>query len=303
MSDKRIPIFVGDGGGIRCVTGLVLAEELSTRLQAPMAQIFGKGMIGGVSGSGINAGLLVHPRGISPDDGIDFYIEEGSKIFRRHVLEPPPLFEPKFANNYLAEALQKHLGDATLNQSRCPVFIPVWDIEKQDAWWYTEKDYSPIWLACRATAAVPAHFPLWGTLCDGGVFGSNCTLWALAHARELYGRDAKFLIISVGTSWGSDVIDSVGLHAAGDLRWLLPIIKTLADANPIVTEKMLPLLVGPDDILFRWKLPMPAAPGPSTAFDDGSKENVAALVKFAQDVILAREAEVSAICRELAATL
>ncbi len=301
MRDKLIPVFCGDGGGIRCVTGLVLADEISNRLQAPMASLFAHGLIAGVSGSGINTGLMAHPAGISPEEGIEFYIDEGSKIFQRHILEPPPLFEPKFANNYLAEALQKHLGTATLNQALCPVFIPVWDLSAQAPWWYTERDFSPIWIACRATAAVPAYIPTWGPLCDGGVFGSNCTLWALHRARELYGRDAKFLIISCGTSWGSDVIDSVGLHVAGDLKWMLPIIKQLADANPIVTELMTPGLVGPEDIYFRWKMPTPTPPGPSPNFDDGSKDNVDALIKFQRDVIASRPDQMKAICDAVAA--
>jgi len=101
--------------------------------------------------------MLAHPRGISPDEAIQFHIDEGPKIFHRHFLEPPPLFEPKFDNDDLIGALRKHLGDATLDQALCPIHIPVWDLSRDEPWFYTEKDYSPIWLACRATSAVPAN--------------------------------------------------------------------------------------------------------------------------------------------------
>ncbi len=101
----------------------------------------------------------------------------------------------------------------------------------------------------------------------------------------------------------TDAVDSVGLHAAGELGWLLPVIKTLADANAVVTEMMTPGLVGPEDLYFRWKLPQPKSPGPSPAFDDGSKENSAALLKFQTDTILSRPEALRAILEALSATV
>lgn len=298
--NTHIPILVGDGGGARGIWQMRFYREIVENLKTPIHKLFKRGFVGGVSAGGINAGGLVHPKGISPEDMINFYIEENPKIFHRSALEPPPLFEPKYENNYLAETLRAHYGETLLTEALCPVFIPAWDLALQEPRYFTEKDYTPIWMACRATAAVPTYLSTWGNWVDGGVYGSNPTLWALAHARKLYGRDAKFLIISVGTGWSKDTLNSVALHAAGELKWLTPIIKTLADANPIVTEMETPWLIGPEDIYFRWQAPVPV-PGPSPNLDDGSRENAFAQIQFATDVIEARQAEFISICDALAA--
>lgn len=299
MSDKRIPILVMDGGGERALWSMVFIGELVKRLQMPICDLFKHGLVAGVSGGGLNACGLAHPKRFTPDDLIQFFVDNGPRIFHRSWLTHiDSLFDPTFDSNALAEILRAHYGETTLHEALCPLFVPTWDLAAEQPVDYTEADYTAMWFACRATAAVPGSFATWGNLVDGGVYGSNPVLWAFANARQRYGMRAKFLILSIGTGSSTFPLNANALHGAGALQWVLPAIKVLAEANPIVTEQKVPLIIGPDDLYFRWQAPIPA--GVSTAFDDGSKENVAALIKFQQDVMASRQAELSAICAALA---
>lgn len=299
MPDRRIPILVGDGGGIRAVASMVFIRELVTRLQAPVCELFKNGLVAGVSGGGLNACGLAHPARFTPDDLISFFVEAGPKIFQTSWLTKiDSLFDPKFDNNALAETLRAKFGETKLHEALCPILIPTWDLHASQAVDYTEADYTAMWFACRATAAVPGSFASWGNLIDGGVYGSNPVLWAFADARRRYGMRAKFLIISIGTGSSLFKIDANALHRAGALQLALPMIKVLVEANPIVTEQKAPLIFGPDDIYYRWQAEIPA--GESAAFDDGSKENSAALIKFQEDILASRSQEAAVIWDALA---
>ncbi len=301
MSDKLIPILIGDGGGERALWSMVFIRELVKRLQSPICDLFKHGLVAGVSGGGLNACGLAHPKRFTPDDLIQFFVDNGPKIFHRSWLTNiDSLFDPTFDNNVLAEVLQAHYGETTLHEALCPLFVPCWDLAQEQAVDYTEADYSPMWFACRATAAVPGSFATWGNLVDGGVYGSNPVLWAFANARKRYGMRARFLIISIGTGASTFPVNANSLHGAGALQWALPAIKLLAEANPIVTEAKAPWLFGPDDVYFRWQATLPTTV--NSSFADGSKEQSAALIAFAQQVIDSRQAEVAAICTALATT-
>ena len=134
---------------------MVFIRELVKACGAPVYELFKKGLVAGVSGGGLNACGLAHPKKFTPEAIIDFFVESGPKIFKRGWFTAvDSLFEATFDNNELRDALEQHYGETTLHEALCPLYIPTWDLASAQPVEYTEADYTAMWYCCRATAAV-----------------------------------------------------------------------------------------------------------------------------------------------------
>ena len=217
---KPFRILSLDGGGIRGIYAAELLRRCEERFcdAEPLARYFD--MIAGTSTGGIIAlGLGL---GISTAEIVNFYLEDGRKIF-------PPLPDGLFARSQrfwswlngpvlqheeLEKALKKRFVDHLLGESVTRLVIPAFMMPKTEiAVFKTDhhKDFkndhaTPMWKVARATSAAPTylrgleHEESGRIFIDGGVWANNPVMVALVDAVTSY--DVSFdqvKILSIGT--------------------------------------------------------------------------------------------------------
>jgi len=278
-------------------------------------------IIAGTSTGGIIACGLSKPNPIDLQDIIDLYVDHGSDIFKKELIDVAhyaygPRYNPTALENYLAS----QLGNTYLSEVKnvellvpsyaiglpkerppgntcAPMFFRSWQARglllgedaKSD-----EYDFKLESIA-RATSAAPTFFPPATivnragqsfTMIDGGVFANNPTICAMVEAYHLY-HSKNFTVISVGTGTEPTRIDASSAVNWGDLFWAMPILSILMGSSSQTVAVETAELLGD----YHWRLDVslstktPEGETVDASMDDASPANIRPLVDKAKQLI------------------
>ena len=209
-----------DGGGIRGIIPAAILVELERRManlgkKKPLCRYFDL-IAGSSTGAIIAAGLSAPKPGkpslpaMSPAELLALYKPKGASIFSRDIFrrireafrDPRSIWQEKYDATVLEHELQKHLGNATVDQALTLVVLTAYDIENRCAVFMTNcpgsdgqaSDRYAFWQAARASSAAPTYFEparvrnytrdRIETLVDGGVFANDPVIAAYVEARK-----------------------------------------------------------------------------------------------------------------------
>jgi hypothetical protein len=329
-----IRILSIDGGGIR---GIIAAAVLGRILgSTPARDVFH--LIAGVSTGGILACGLCRPDPLRPEDLIDLYVAHGSEIFSRSLLQRIPgadLFDEKYAAGPLERHLEEQLGEYRLSdvrqtdllvpayaiqlpaprangETRAPLFFRSWQAMGEGLPPGTSAAEYDFLLrdVARSTSAAPTYFepalihnaarqPF--GLIDGGVFANNPAMCALVAAWNRYGRDRRYLVVSLGTGFLQRPIPFEEARGWGKIGWLEPLLSVLMDGNTDTVAYQAEQVLGSDYV--RFDIPLGTTRGEPHAvnddLDDASPANIAAILAKAEDLIDREASRIAALAERL----
>jgi patatin-like phospholipase/acyl hydrolase len=254
MEKDRFRILSVDGGGMRGLIPALVIRELEARLQqraGPEARVSDYfHMFAGTSTGGLVALALTTPDPdrpqrplVSANDLSKFYTEDGKGIFHRTFVQRLKtlngLIGPKYGLGPLQEAVERRLGQATLDQALRELVVCAYDMTSRQPYFFkrwrareTLKRNETIVEAALATSAAPTYFPSHEVagfaLVDGGVFAANPTVAAIVEALNR-GKDKpaklapeELLVVSVGTGEHERGFSQSQVSGWGQLGWVLP---------------------------------------------------------------------------------
>lgn len=229
---RRFQILSLDGGGIRGLYSAAVLAAIEQDLRTDVTKHFD--LIAGTSTGGIIAlGLGL---GLRPAQIVEFYRDEGKKIFRgpgwlRHLLS---FFTRKYGANPLVEALRRYFGERSFGTSTKRLVIPSYNLGEDEVYIFRtphheklRRDYAvPAWQVARATSAAPTYFPLCRDvdgqrLVDGGVWANNPVMVAIVEAHRFLGAPLDDIhVFSIGTTSELRQRKS-SLDKGGKLAWIM----------------------------------------------------------------------------------
>lgn len=193
---RRYRILALDGGGVRGVLTAVVLERL---LEVVPSLIDKADLLAGTSTGGILA--LGLARGLSPTQLRRLYEHKGQEIFhhsRRAFAADAGLGPAGHDNEALCRELKRSLGESIrLADLPKQVLVPAFDLDNeaadptQRAWrpklfhnfpGMTNDGEQRVYRVALYTSAAPMCFPSVDGFIDGGVYASNPSMVAVAHA-------------------------------------------------------------------------------------------------------------------------
>lgn len=200
-----------DGGGIKGILSAAILAKFEEDLNTRVIDHFD--LIAGTSTGGIIAiGLGL---GLRPRELLQFYIEEGPKIFGSR-LQLSHWLSAKHGAKALESALQRCFGDRKLGDSTKRLLIPAYNLSTDDVYIFRtahlqrlKRDYKvPAWQVARATSAAPTYIPCARDidrlrLIDGGVWANNPSMVALVEVAGKHNLGIpleQIRMLSIGTS-------------------------------------------------------------------------------------------------------
>jgi len=309
-----------DGGGIRGLIPAVVLAEIEARTGRRIAELFD--LVAGTSTGGILACALTAP---SPQDPAvprfraaelsGLYETEGPRIFSRSLLKRifsvEGLFDERYEDDGLNDALGRYLGEARLRDALTPVFVTAYDVERRAAFFFRSArartdpayDFAMADVA-RATSAAPTYFEPVRVisaaggegypLIDGGVFATNPAM--CAYADVVRARERVDVVASLGTGQLTRPLDFGEVRWWGQLQWARPIIDVVFDGVSDTIDFQLAQLEPQGYVRLQTELRTA-----SDDLDDASEGNLAALRREAEALIAARDADLDALCARLVA--
>jgi patatin-like phospholipase/acyl hydrolase len=323
---RVIKVLSIDGGGIRGIIPAIVLSFIERNTGQPICQLFD--LIAGTSTGGILALGLTKPDPQNPtqphyqaEDLINIYQEEGPTIFSRdiwHKLHSAwNLTDEKYPSLGIEEVLTDYFEDTLLSQALTELVIPSYEIEKRDCFFFKRKkarenpqanDFLMRKVA-RATAAAPTYFepcrivngdqkPYWA-LIDGGVFANNPAMCGFAEALAIYGRDQKYLVVSLGTG---QLTRPLYFHDAknwGLAGWAQNIISVIFDGVQDTVDyqlqQLLPDTGGPGRY-YRFQVKLDKG---NDDMDDASQTNLDALRAKADALLREHSKTLKNLCMQL----
>ena len=331
---NTIRILSIDGGGIRGIIPAMVLQALLGKLKAQ--DVFH--IIAGTSTGGIIACGLAKPNPVEPEQIVNLYVQHGSEIFKKSLLDPVHyLYGPKYNSTALESHLASELGNVYLSgvenvqllvpsyaialpkenppgNTCAPMFFRSWQARGllvpagANA---AEYDFKLASIA-RATSAAPTYFApakitnkAGQSMIDGGVFANNPTMCAIVEAHHLYDAPSQtvdVMVVSLGTGSNPIRIDAAAAMHWGDLSWAVPIISIFQDGNAqtvaFETEELI------DDFHWRFDVSLatktPQGEVVNGAIDDASPENIKALVNKAKQLIADQHDRIEEVAKMLA---
>jgi len=148
----------------------------------------------------------------------------------------------------------------------------------------------------RATSAAPTYFvpaqyrnragELYGSV-DGGLFANNPAMCALVAAYKRYGKEHRYILVSLGTGSLERPIPYRDAKGWGELHWLHPVLSILMDGNADTISYQVDQVLGKDH--FRFEISTGLDPNdPATVnedFDCADPDNIERLERLAQRLI------------------
>ena len=146
---------------------------------------------------------------------------------------------PKYTGISKSRALQKELGMLRLSSLGKQIFIPCFNLDRDQLEIFTNQTQPDflLWEIADACTAAPAYYPPvkmedgnWRI--DGGVGMNNPGLAAYLHARQIW-QETDIKVLSIGSGWRSFAFDGLKARAYGGVQWSAKGI-----ASIILREKM-----------------------------------------------------------------
>lgn len=299
-----------DGGGIRGVMSAVILQEVERQIKKPLNKHFN--LIAGTSTGSILAAAIAS--GLKSQDIIRLYQEDGPKIFPYQSLFSPQrlglvlrygLSAPKFSDKGLIKVLQDKFGTTKLSDvgDLPQLLIVAYDTIGREPIvfksWRRDADYFnvPLWEACVCSASAPAYFPAHllkaesrtYSMIDGGVGASNPSACAVAEAIRLGYPIKDISMLSIGTGDSATPIVWKKARGWGLSQWVWKgrLIDVLFDASAkihhYVSLQVLSSLESQNERRPGYLRLQPTIT--NDQIDDASPENIAKLVRDAQEYI------------------
>ena len=249
-------ILALDGGGLRAVFQARLIERLEVHLGHDLIP----DLYAGTSGGAIVACNL---QKIPASKIVKFFEEEGPKIFERESFleEVDDLWNlagAKYYNNQLKKSLTAVFGDDTLSDLPRRTLITSFALRHEEKFWQpvvfhnfpnvkASPDLSVVDALLRSSAA-PTYFPVYQDHCDGGVWGNNPSMSAVAAAGDEYVGGQKLSnisVLSIGTGRLSMQLKG-GKRDLGAVDWFQKgLVEILLDGNVEASHYYSKSLLGP----------------------------------------------------------
>lgn len=255
---RRFQVLALDGGGYKGLFSAALLGALEEDYGVSVVDCFD--LVAGTSTGGIIA--LGLGAGLKPRQLVDFYVEEGPKIFRASRLRPiRQLFRSKYDPDPLRKAVDEVFGQRCLWESKVPLCVPAYDLQGDDVYLFRTPHSERLRRDWRermadiamATAAAPTFLPahhLDGLrLVDGGVWANNPAIVAVAEAVSEFGIAlGDIRLLSLGTT--SDLgVKPEKLDRGGLKQWARAVTPLILHGQSRADENATGHLVGRDRVL------------------------------------------------------
>ena len=233
----KFQILALDGGGIKGLFSAAILAHIERDFSIRIQDHFD--LITGTSTGGIIA--LGLGKGLSPKEIVEFYIEEGPRIFPCSRLgSVRHYFSCKYSIVNLKKCLKECFGDTLLGNSERPLVIPSYSISEDDVYLFKtphndrlRRDWKvEMWKVAMATSAAPTYFSAFTgvdriRLIDGGVWANNPTMVGVVEAVNLLNVPTESIrVFNIGTTdsvkgrsgkldnggkwqWKSEVVDVI----------------------------------------------------------------------------------------------
>jgi predicted acylesterase/phospholipase RssA len=292
-----VRVLAIDGGGIRGLIPALVLAEIERRSRRPIAGLFD--LVAGTSTGAVLACALTRPNPMTAAQAAALYEREGPQVFDRSLVKKITslggLIDERYDARGLVASLRRHLGDIHLAQATTRLAITTYDLQARQALVLRTDDDMSMVDAAHASSAAPTYFePVRvgaRTLIDGGVFAINPA--ALAYA-EAAGEIE--VLASLGTGQHTRPLPFDEVKDWGQLEWARPILDVVFDGSADAVDGQLAALVS--DRYIRLQTRLDEA---SDALDDASHENLAALRREAERLIVRRSADIDRLCATLVA--
>lgn len=230
---ERFQILSLDGGGFKGLFSAVVLAKIEEKSGHRIIDHFD--LITGTSTGGLIA--LGLGMGLSPREIVQFYVNQGPKIFSnwfgwRSWLQ---WLYRKFPQGPLEKALRdgSAFGDKLLGQSTKRLVIPSYNVGADQVRLFktphhprlTTDLHIPAWKIALATSAAPTYFPACRhidqqRLIDGGVWANNPSMIGIVEAVSMLGVPLQTIkVFSLGTT-DSRKARSKALDTGGNIRWM-----------------------------------------------------------------------------------
>ena len=214
-----------DGGGVRAIAALVFLKRLEAASGKKVFDIFD--FFIGTSAGGINA-LNIGGLGMDSNELEEFWSQENlNKTMSKSFWGTGSFLQtkPKYDGIGKREVLFNTFKDLSLGESKKPVAVLAYDVEKRMPRLLSSYDAPGIKMlsAASATSAAPIYYSTqeiddgsW--LIDGGIVANNPSLLGYAEAQKLFPNN-NIKILSIGTGINRRKINGKNSSKWGALNW------------------------------------------------------------------------------------
>ena len=214
-----------DGGGVRAIAALVFLRRLEAASGKKVFDIFD--FFIGTSAGGINA-LNIGGLGMDSNELEEFWSQENlNKTMSKSFWGTGSFLQtkPKYDGIGKREVLFNTFKDLSLGESKKPVAVLAYDVEKRMPRLLSSYDEPGIKIlsAASATSAAPIYYSTqeiddgsW--LIDGGIVANNPSLLGYAEAQKLFPNN-NIKILSIGTGINRRKINGKNSSKWGALNW------------------------------------------------------------------------------------
>jgi len=138
-----------------------------------------------------------------------FFHKQMPEIFKTDIFHKYNIFNPRYPDKGLNNALMCLLDGTALGDVKKPLFITSANLSTNELKVFKSGDPSdevwPLWEVVRAATAAETYFDPWKGYADGGVFANNPSMVAIASAcRDLKYNIDEIQLCSIGTGGGTD---------------------------------------------------------------------------------------------------
>lgn len=315
-----------DGGGIRGIIPARILQEIENRTNRAAYKLFDF-MVGTSTGGLIVIAVNTPNEAKTPkynaQDIVEFYKKHGKEIFEssiiRQIRTGNGLWDAKYDRTNLDNILALMLGNAYLSETLRPIMVLSYSLRSDGIndtginLWTTrlaktnEKRDFHLRDIAAATSAAPTYFEpkefknrigtKTYTEADGGIFANNPSVMAISEARAANPklRRDNILLISIGT--GKAKIDNTHnkLKEAGIIGWLIR-----ADLIGVMMSTTSEMIEWQSAILnlntIRMQIHLNHE---NSRMDDVSDENIASLLKSAEEYIARNDKAINELCKIL----
>lgn len=236
------------GGGMRGLPQAALLAELERRTGKQCCELFDH--ISGTSIGGIGAALL--NAGQPAEDVVNFFVEDGPKIFRKVWWRKGGVLRPRFAAHAIEEVLKEKFSNLRLSHCKSKLLVTSLDLMSQEPFFFKSYDKGTdyfLWQVARATSAAQTYFPAFELdgriLWDGGNVANNPAVCAVADAVSLW-PNTPLRVLSIGCGESMAKLKPRRLLNAGLIRAGLASVQMLFETGSEDVDYQLKQSLGTD---------------------------------------------------------
>jgi hypothetical protein len=256
VEPKRFQVLALEGGGLKGIFAAAALAEFEADFGTKIVDHFD--LITGTSTGGLIAlGLAA---GLSPEQIVQFYLEDGRKIFPTSGIKRLRRLRRPYDPAPLRGALETMFGSLTLADSDVRLVIPSFDQTSNDVYLFRTPHHVKLRRDQRellvdvglATSAAPTFLPAHQhrglRLIDGGVWANNPTMVGMVEALATCDAPAAAVhILTIGTT--TEVVHrSDRLDNGSPMWWMKTIVDVAFRGQALAASNHAKLIVGRDRV-------------------------------------------------------